>query len=153
MANYELWTLFRPKIKIINKSKNPNPSYETSGSAGKDIRSNEKITVKTGSTEIIGTGIYIKLPNGYEAQIRSRSGLAAKNNIIVLNSPGTIDADYRGEIKIILSNLSTSSFEIKKGDRIAQMIIAPYERISWKDVDSLDKTKRGSGGLGSTGKR
>ena len=148
------------KVKIVNKSDNLNPSYETKNSAGMDLRSNEDCIIKginKTSTNInsvvIGTGIYIALPNGFEAQIRSRSGLAAKNNIIVLNSPGTIDADYRGEIKIILSNLSTSSFEIKKGDRIAQMIIAPYERISWKDVDSLDKTKRGSGGLGSTGKR
>ena len=104
-------------------------------------------------TVTVDTGIYISLPKGYEAQIRSRSGLAAKNQIIVLNSPGTIDADYRGEIKIILSNLSFKTFKINKGDRIAQMIIASYERINWKDVDSLDKTKRGSGGLGSTGKR
>ena len=114
MGNYELWTWFRPKIQIINTSKNPNPSYETSGSAGMDLRSNEKITIKTGSTEIIGTGIYIKLPNGYEAQIRSRSGLTAKNQVIVLNSPGTIDSDYIGEIKIILANLSTKDFEVKK---------------------------------------
>ena len=149
------------KIKIINKSDNPNPSYETKNSAGMDLRSNEDYIIqgiksKHGSeikTHIISTGIYISLPKGYEAQIRSRSGLAAKSNIIVLNSPGTIDADYRGEIKIILSNLSLNPFKIEKGDRIAQMIIAPYERISWKDVDSLDKTKRGSGGLGSTGKR
>ena len=148
------------KIKIVNKSDNPNPSYETKNSAGMDLRANEDCIIKSMSqsatiinTKIIGTGIFIKLPDGYEAQIRSRSGLAAKNGIIVLNSPGTIDADYRGEVKIILSNISPNNFEIKKGDRIAQMIIAPYERISWKDVDSLDKTKRGSGGLGSTGKR
>ena len=147
------------KIKIVNKSDNPNPSYETKNSAGMDLRANETCVIpgikndSTLSTSIIGTGIYISLPKGYEAQIRSRSGLSAKNNVIVLNSPGTIDADYRGEIKIILSNLSHRPFHIKKGDRIAQMIIAPYERVSWKDVDSLDKTKRGSGGLGSTGKR
>lgn len=148
------------KIKIVNKSDNPNPSYETKNSAGMDLRANEDCIIKSMSqsatiinTKIIGTGIFISLPKGYEAQIRSRSGLAAKNGIIVLNSPGTIDADYRGEVKIILSNISPNNFEIKKGDRIAQMIIAPYERISWKDVDSLDKTKRGSGGLGSTGKR
>ena len=151
MGNYELWTLFRPKIQIINKSKNPNPNYETSGSAGMDIRSNEKITVKTGSTEIIGTGIYIKLPNGYEAQIRSRSGLTAKNQVIVLNSPGTIDSDYIGEIKIILANLSTKDFEVKKGDRIAQMVIAQYEQAWFEDVESLENTDRGTGGLGSTG--
>ena len=149
------------KIKIVNKSDNPNPSYETKNSAGMDLRSNEDCIIqglgaKRGTeikTHIISTGIYISLPKGYEAQIRSRSGLAAKNNIIVLNSPGTIDADYRGEIKIILSNLSHKPFHIKKGDRIAQMIIAPYERVGWKDVDSLDKTKRGLGGLGSTGKK
>ena len=149
------------KIKIVNKSDNPNPSYETKNSAGMDLRANENCIIqgiksKHGAkinTHIINTGIYISLPKGYEAQIRSRSGLSAKNNIIVLNSPGTIDADYRGEIKIILSNLSLNPFSVKKGDRIAQMIIAPYERIGWKDVDTLDKTKRGSGGLGSTGKR
>ena len=151
MGNYELWTWFRPKIQIINKSKNPNPSYETSGSAGMDLRSNEKITIKTGSTEIIGTGIYIKLPNGYEAQIRSRSGLTAKNQVIVLNSPGTIDSDYIGEIKIILANLSTKDFEVKKGDRIAQMVIAQYEQAWFEDVESLENTDRGTGGLGSTG--
>jgi dUTP pyrophosphatase len=149
------------KIKIVNKSDNPNPSYETKNSAGMDLRANEDCIIhgikskhRTKiNTHVISTGIYISLPKGYEAQIRSRSGLAAKNNVIVLNSPGTIDADYRGEIKIILSNLSINAFHVKKGDRIAQMIIAPYERIGWKDVDTLDKTKRGSGGLGSTGKR
>tara|TARA_Y100000004_G_C8750565_1_gene342203 strand:+ start:64 stop:516 length:453 start_codon:yes stop_codon:yes gene_type:complete len=148
------------KIKIVNKSDNPNPSYETKNSAGMDLRANGNYILQGMNrissmidTVTIDTGIYISLPKGYEAQIRSRSGLAAKNKVIVLNSPGTIDADYRGEIKIILSNLSHNPFEIKKGDRIAQMIIAPYERISWKDVDSLDKTKRGLGGLGSTGKR
>ena len=148
------------KIKIVNKSDNPNPSYETKNSAGMDLRANGNYTIKgvgINSTKIdsiiVNTGIYISLPKGYEAQIRSRSGLSAKNKVFVLNSPGTIDADYRGEIKIILSNLATEQFEIKHGDRIAQMIIAPYERISWKDVDSLDKTKRGSGGLGSTGKK
>ena len=148
------------KVKIVNKSDNPNPSYETKNSAGMDLRANGNYILQGMNrissmidTATIDTGIYISLPKGYEAQIRSRSGLAAKNKVIVLNSPGTIDADYRGEIKIILSNLSYNTFEIKKGDRIAQMIIAPYERISWKDVDSLDKTKRGSGGLGSTGKR
>ena len=151
MGNYELWTWFRPKIQIINTSKNPNPSYETSGSAGMDIRSNEKLTVKSGASEIIGTGIFIKLPNGYEAQIRSRSGLTAKNQVIVLNSPGTIDSDYIGEIKIILANLSTKDFEVKKGDRIAQMVIAQYEQAWFEDVDHLEKTDRGIGGLGSTG--
>lgn len=148
------------KVKIVNKSDNPNPSYETKNSAGMDLRANGNYTIKgvgVNSTKIdsitVNTGIYISLPKGYEAQIRSRSGLSAKNKVFVLNSPGTIDADYRGEIKIILSNLAAEQFEIKHGDRIAQMIIAPYERIDWKDVDSLDKTKRGSGGLGSTGKR
>jgi len=148
------------KIKIVNKSDNPNPSYETENSAGMDLRANGNYIIKgvgVNSTRIdsitVNTGIYISLPKGYEAQIRSRSGLSAKNKVFVLNSPGTIDADYRGEIKIILSNLATEQFEIKHGDRIAQMIIAPYERIGWKDVNSLDKTKRGSDGLGSTGKR
>ena len=151
MGNFEFWTLFRPKIEIINTSKNPNPSYETSGSAGMDLRSNEKITVKSGSTEIIGTGLNVKIPSGYEAQIRSRSGLTAKKQIIVLNSPGTIDSDYIGEIKIILANLSTKDFEVKKGDRIAQMVIAEYEQAYFEDVDLLEKTDRGIGGLGSTG--
>ena len=151
MGKFELWTWFKPKIKIINKSKNPNPSYETSDSAGMDIRSNKKITIKKGSTETIGTGLYIQLPSGYEAQIRSRSGLASKKGVIVLNSPGTIDADYRGEIKIILANLSGKDFEVKKGDRIAQMVIAQYEQVYFEDVDSLNKTDRGSGGFGSTG--
>ena len=151
MANYELWTLFRPKIKIINKSKNPNPNYETSDSAGMDIRSNKDITIKPGSCEIINTGLFMQLPSGYEAQIRSRSGLTAKNQVIVLNAPGTIDADYRGEIKIILANFSTEDFDVKKGDRIAQMVIAEYEQAWFEDVKSLDDTDRGSGGFGSTG--
>lgn len=151
MGNFEFWTWFRPKIKIINKSKNPNPKYETSDSAGMDIRSNEKITIKKGSTETIGTGLYMQLPSGHEAQIRSRSGLASKKGVIVLNSPGTIDADYTGEIKIILANLSGEDFEVKKGDRIAQMVIAEYEQAYFEDVDSLDETDRGSGGFGSTG--
>ena len=148
------------KVKIVNKSDNPNPSYETKNSAGMDLRANGNYILQGMNrissmidTATIDTGIYISLPKGYEAQIRSRSGLAAKNKVIVLNSPGTIDADYRGEIKIILSNLAAEQFEIKHGDRIAQMIIAPYERIGWKDVNSLDKTKRGLGGLGSTGKK
>jgi|TARA_R110002020_G_scaffold106753_5_gene248279 dUTP pyrophosphatase len=150
--NFELWTWFRPKIKIVNKSKkNPNPSYETSDSAGMDIRSNQKVTIKTGTSETIKTGLYIQLPSGYEAQIRSRSGLASKNGIIVLNSPGTIDADYRGEIKIILANLSSANFDVKKGDRIAQMVISQYEQAWFEDVKSLDDTDRGSGGFGSTG--
>ena len=151
MANYELWTLFRPKIQVINVSNNPNPSYETSGSAGMDIRSNQKITIKKGTTEIIGTGIHIKLPYGYEAQIRSRSGLAAKNQIIVLNSPGTIDSDYIGEVKIILANLSAEDFEVEEGDRIAQMVIGSYEQAWFENVQILEKTTRGVGGLGSTG--
>ena len=151
MANYELWTLFRPKIKIINKSKNPNPSYETSDSAGMDIRSNKNITIKPGSCEIVDTGLFIQLPSGYEAQIRSRSGLAAKNQVIVLNAPGTIDADYRGEVKIILANFSAKDFDVKKGDRIAQMVIAEYEQAHFENVDFLDTTDRGAGGFGSTG--
>lgn len=147
------------KVKIVNKSDNLNPSYETKNSAGMDLRSNEDCIIpgiksKHGSeikTHIISTGIYISLPKGYEAQIRSRSGLTAKNQVIVLNSPGTIDSDYIGEIKIILANLSTKDFEVKKGDRIAQMVIAQYEQAWFEDVESLENTDRGTGGLGSTG--
>lgn len=140
-------------IRIINKSKHQTPSYETSASAGMDIRSNitESITLKPLQRAIIKTGLFIALPEGYEAQIRPRSGLAAKFGITVLNAPGTIDADYRGEIGVILVNLSNEEFTIKDGDRVAQMIIAAYVHTKWEEVNVLNDTKRGSGGFGSTG--
>jgi len=140
-------------IRIINKSKHQTPSYETSASAGMDIRANitESITLKPLERAIIKTGLFIALPEGYEAQIRPRSGLSAKFGITVLNAPGTIDADYRGEIGVILVNLSNEEFTIKDGDRVAQMIIAAYVHTKWEEVNVLDDTKRGSGGFGSTG--
>ncbi|MCF6296924.1 MAG: dUTP diphosphatase [Flavobacteriaceae bacterium] len=140
-------------IKIINKSKHQTPSYETSASAGMDLRANlsQSILLKPLERAIIKTGLFIALPVGYEAQIRPRSGLAAKNGITVLNAPGTIDADYRGEIGVILVNLSNDEFTINDGDRIAQMIIARFEHIKWQEVTVLDDTSRGSGGFGSTG--
>ncbi len=140
-------------IRIINKSKHQTPSYETSASAGMDIRANiiESIALKPLERAIIKTGLFIALPEGYEAQIRPRSGLAAKFGITVLNAPGTIDADYRGEIGVILVNLSNEEFTIKDGDRVAQMIIAAYVHTKWEEVNVLDDTKRGSGGFGSTG--
>ena len=140
-------------IQIINKSKHQTPNYETSASAGMDLRANleEPITLKTLERAIIKTGLFIALPEGYEAQIRPRSGLAAKNGITVLNSPGTIDADYRGEIGIILVNLSNDNFTINDGDRVAQMVIAKHEHTKWQEVNVLEETKRGKGGFGSTG--
>jgi len=140
-------------IRIINKSKHQTPDYETSASAGMDIRANitESITLKPLERAIIKTGLFIALPEGYEAQIRPRSGLAAKHGITVLNAPGTIDADCRGEIGVILVNLSNDNFTINDGDRVAQMIIAAYVHTKWEEVNVLDDTKRGSGGFGSTG--
>ena len=140
-------------VKIINKSDHPTPSYETAASAGMDLRANlaEPILLEPMQRAIVKTGLFIALPPGYEAQIRPRSGLAAKFGITVLNSPGTIDADYRGEIGVILANLSDKSFSINDGDRIAQMIIAAYAHTKWEEVDVLDETKRGKGGFGSTG--
>jgi len=140
-------------IKIINKSTHPTPSYETSSSAGMDLRANltEAVTLKPLQRGIIKTGLFIALPPGFEAQIRPRSGLAAKFGISVLNAPGTIDADYRGEIGVILVNLSSENFVINNGDRIAQMIIARYAHTKWEEVSVLDETKRGQGGFGSTG--
>ncbi|TNE51975.1 MAG: dUTP diphosphatase [Bacteroidetes bacterium] len=141
-------------IKIINRSGNPLPRYETSGSAGMDLRAFIPTPVTLGPLEraLIPTGLYIELPHGYEAQIRARSGLAAKRGLTMLNSPGTIDSDYRGEIKCIVVNLSNESQTIEPGERIAQMIIARYEQIIWQEVDSLEETERSSGGFGSTGK-
>ena len=143
------------KVKIINKSDHPLPNYETLESAGMDLRSNIKtdITLKPNQRAIVPTGIFIALPKGYEAQVRSRSGLAAKYGVTVLNSPGTIDADYRGEIGVILINFSENDFIIKNGDRIAQIVIAKHERAIWEECNDLSKTDRGSGGFGSTGQK
>ena len=141
------------QIKIINKSQHELPNYETLASAGMDIRANLKAPVSLGPLErtIIKTGLFIELPIGYEAQVRPRSGLAAKKGVTVLNSPGTIDADYRGEIGIILVNLSNEVFVIEDGERIAQLIIAKHERAQWEVVAELSETVRGAGGFGSTG--
>ena len=141
------------KIEIINRSKHPLPKYETSGSAGMDLHANipEQIVLKPMERSLVKTGLHIALPEGYEAQIRPRSGLAYKKGITVLNSPGTIDADYRGEIGVILVNLSEKNFIIEDGERIAQMVIATYEKAAWKEVEELSETKRGEGGFGSTG--
>ena len=140
-------------VKIINKSKNELPKYETLLSAGMDLRANleESIVLKPFQRLVVKTGLFISLQQGYEAQIRPRSGLALKKGVTVLNSPGTIDADYRGEIGVILINLSDSDFEINSGDRIAQMIIAKHETIEWEAVDKLDESVRGDKGFGSTG--
>jgi dUTP pyrophosphatase len=141
------------KIKVINKSDNPLPLYETALSAGMDLRAfiSEELTIKPFQRTLIPTGLFIELEKGYEAQIRPRSGLALKHGITVLNSPGTIDADYRGEIKILLINLSDEEFAVKNGDRIAQMIVSKHEQIIWEDTDSLNETSRGTGGYGHTG--
>jgi dUTP pyrophosphatase len=140
-------------IKIINKSEHELPSYQTTASAGMDLRANNEdpIMLKPLERAIIPTGIYIELPVGYEAQIRPRSGLAAKKGISLVNSPGTIDADYRGEIGVILVNLSNESFTVEKGERIAQMVIAKHEQAQWVLVDELGESERGAGGFGSTG--
>ena len=140
-------------VSIVNKSKNELPKYETLLSAGLDLRASleSPIIIKPFQRLVVKTGLYISLQRGYEAQIRPRSGLALKKGITVINSPGTIDADYRGEIGVILINLSDSDFEIKSGDRIAQMVIAKHETISWKVVDKLDDSVRGDKGFGSTG--
>jgi len=140
-------------IKIINKSNHELPNYETIASAGMDLRANlsESRILKPLERSIVGTGLFIELPIGYEAQVRPRSGLAAKKGITVLNSPGTIDADYRGEIGVILVNLSNEDFEIQNGERIAQLVIAKHERAEWFQVTELSETSRGDGGFGSTG--
>lgn len=141
-------------VEIINKSGFPLPEYQTALSAGMDLRANSdvEITLKPLERVLVPTGLFIALPEGTEAQIRPRSGLAAKHGITVLNAPGTIDADYRGEIKVILVNLSPDTFVIRPGERIAQMVIARYERVQWKSVDELGETDRGEGGFGSTGR-
>jgi len=143
------------KVKIINKSAHDLPNYETAFSAGMDLRANisEAITLKPLERAIVKTGLFMELPLGFEAQVRPRSGLAAKKGITVLNSPGTIDADYRGEIGVILVNLSAEDFVIENGERVAQMVIAKHEQITWEQVEALEDTSRGAGGFGSTGNK
>ena len=140
-------------IRIINRSKNTLPAYETIHSAGMDLRADLESPVQLNPMErkLIPTGLHIELPEGYEAQIRPRSGLAYKHGISIVNSPGTIDADYRGEIKVLLINLSTEPFEVNSGDRIAQMIVSKHEKVEWQQVEILNETTRGAGGYGHTG--
>lgn len=141
------------EVQIINKSKHATPNYETEGAAGMDLKANieSAITLKPLQRAIVKTGLFIALPIGFEAQVRPRSGLAAKKGITVLNSPGTVDADYRGEIGVILVNLSNEDFIVNDGERIAQLVVAKHERVNWKEVSVLTVTERGSGGFGSTG--
>ena len=141
------------KVKVINKSKHKLPHYSTNASAGMDLRANidESINLKPLERIIVKTGIFMELPVGYEAQVRPRSGLALKKGITVLNSPGTVDADYRVEVGVILVNISSNDFLIEDGERIAQMVIAKHEQAEWVDVDVLDESERGAGGFGSTG--
>jgi dUTP pyrophosphatase len=141
------------KVRIVNQSKHPLPKYSTGFSAGMDLRANleEPIVLDPGKRILVPTGLFIELPPGYEAQIRPRSGLALKNGISVLNTPGTIDSDYRGEVGIILVNLSDVSFVINDGERICQMVIAKHETIEWETAETLNDTKRGNGGFGHTG--
>ncbi len=143
------------RIQVVNKSKHSLPAYATELSAGMDLRANlsEPITLAPLQRCLVPTGLYIALPEGYEAQVRPRSGLAIKKGITVLNSPGTVDADYRGEICVILVNLSAESFVIEDGERIAQMVIARHEQAEWEAVELLDETERGAGGFGHTGKK
>jgi dUTP pyrophosphatase len=142
------------KVKIVNRSGHALPAYETGDSAGMDLRANlsEDVILQPGKRSLIPTGLFISLPRGFEAQIRPRSGLAFKHGITVLNSPGTIDADYRGEVGVLLINHSDSAFTICNGERIAQMVIAKHERVVWEETATLDETTRGAGGFGSTGK-
>ena len=142
------------KVKIINRSNNALPAYETIHAAGLDLRAHltEAITIEPMQRQLIPTGLFIELPVGFEAQIRPRSGLAFKNGITVLNSPGTIDADYRGEIKVLLINFSNETFTVNNGERIAQMVLASHAQITWDEVTELSSTERGEGGYGHTGK-
>ena len=142
------------KVEIVNKSGQPLPAYATELSAGMDLRADLEAPITLAPLEraLVPTGLFIALPAGFEAQVRPRSGLAAKRGVTVLNTPGTIDADYRGEIKVILVNLSSTPFEIVPGERIAQMVVARHERVEWDEVDVLDETARGAGGFGSTGR-
>lgn len=143
------------QINIINKSKHDLPAYSTTASAGLDLRANLETPIELQPLDrvLIATGLFIELPVGYEAQIRPRSGLAFKNGVTVLNSPGTIDADYRGELKVLLINISKESFTINDGERIAQMVIARHEQAEWIEVNELNETQRGEGGFGHTGKK
>ncbi len=143
------------KIKIVNKSKHALPEYATKASAGLDLRANidSPITINTLERVLVKTGLFIELPIGYEAQVRPRSGLAVKNGVTVLNTPGTIDADYRGEIGVILVNLSNTPFVIEDGERVAQMVVAKHEQAQWQLTEELAETERGTGGFGSTGKK
>ena len=141
-------------VKIVNKSAYPTPAYATEKSAGMDLKANIEESITLGPLEraLVPTGLFIALPDGTEAQVRPRSGLAAKYGISVLNAPGTIDADYRGEVKVILVNLSNEPFVVNPGERIAQMVVAKYEKVEWEEVETLDETERGIGGFGSTGR-
>ena len=142
------------KVNIVNNSGHPLPSYQTSSSAGMDLRANleQDVTLNSLERKLIPTGLFMELPVGFEAQIRPRSGLAFKHGLTVLNSPGTIDADYRGEIKVLLVNLSSEPIKISDGERVAQMVIASHEQVEWEPVSNLEDTDRSSGGFGSTGK-
>lgn len=144
---------FRVKVKVINRSDNALPAYETTASAGMDVRAaNEgEIVLKPMERKLIPTGLFLEIPEGYECQVRSRSGLALKSGISVLNAPGTVDADYRGEVGVILINLSQEDFTVKKGDRVAQLVFARYEQAKWEESESLSDSSRGAGGFGSTG--
>lgn len=141
------------KVKIVNKSQWPDPAYATVASAGMDLRADiaEPVVLEPLERRLVPTGIFIELPAGYEAQVRPRSGLATKHGVTVINSPGTVDADYRGELKVSLVNLSSEPFEIVPGERIAQMVVAAHETVEWEKVEALSETERGAGGWGSTG--
>jgi dUTP pyrophosphatase len=141
------------KVNIINQSRHPLPSYQTTSSAGMDLRANldVQVVLRPLQRALIPTGLYLELPNGFEAQIRPRSGLAFKHGISIVNSPGTIDADYRGEIKVLLVNLSDQDFIVTDGERIAQMVVARHETVEWQEATALNDTERGAGGYGSTG--
>jgi len=143
------------KVRIVNHSPYPCPAYATEQSAGMDLKAclDQPVVLQPLQRALIPTGLYMALPKGYEAQVRPRSGLAAKHGITVLNSPGTVDADYRGEIRVILVNLSDRAFTVEPGERIAQMVIARHEQVEWEEVEVLDETERGAGGFGSTGKQ
>lgn len=142
------------KVKVINRSKHDLPRYETALSAGMDVRANlsEPIVLKPLARALVPTGLFVELPAGFEMQVRPRSGLAAKFGLTVLNAPGTIDADYRGEVKVILANLSSEEFTINDGERIAQLVVARHEQVEWEQAEELSDTTRGAGGFGSTGK-
>lgn len=142
------------KVRIVNRSRNALPLYQTPLSAGMDVRADleQSVTLAPLGRAMIPTGLYVELPEGYEMQVRPRSGLAAKHGVTVLNSPGTIDADYRGEIRIILVNLSSEAFTIEPGERIAQLVVARHEQVEWEPVEELGTTERGTGGFGSTGR-